>query len=173
MVNIYGTQNLNPDFSQFKQIPKFGAEFTLTPVLTIKWPDYSLSKVAKSNRVPEFLKIKRAIVQKRSVLDDIKKFLQLVLTNEIPLVVTGGLTACTGKCKGYTPIEVSVQATVASYQCVFSGLSLKKTFQIPIQLTTPAFSFCLPFLNVCPSNFLKEIIHIKDFPPVINYSQLF
>jgi hypothetical protein len=31
MFNIYGTQNLNPDFSQFMQIPKFGAEFTLTP----------------------------------------------------------------------------------------------------------------------------------------------
>ena len=29
--NIYGTQKFIPDFSQFLQIPKFGAEFTLTP----------------------------------------------------------------------------------------------------------------------------------------------
>jgi hypothetical protein len=95
-------------------------------------------------------------------LDDIKKFLQLVLTNEIPLVVTAGLTTCTSKCKENSPIQVSIQANVASYQGVFSGLGLKKSFQIPIQLTTPVFSFCLPlFDNACLANSFKEIIQ-KD-----------
>lgn len=37
MVNIYGSQKLSPDFSQFKQIPKFGAVYTITPVLAVKW----------------------------------------------------------------------------------------------------------------------------------------
>ncbi len=126
--------------------------------LTVKWPDFSLySKIALPNPIPEFLKTKRRI-QKRNALNEIKKFLELVLTNEIPLVVTAGLTACTSKCKGNRPLQVSIQASVPSYQGVFSGLGLKKSFQIPIQLTSPAYSLCLPFFfNVCPANSFKEI----------------
>ena len=161
VINIHGTNDFNPDFSQFRQIPKFGADFTLTPGLTIKWPDFSIGKKAKVSPVPEFLKLttknKIAIKSKRGALDDIKKFLQLVLTNELPIVVTAGLTACTGKCRGTRPIDASLQISIASYQGVLSGLGLSKKFQIPLQLTSPAFSLCIPFFDICPNN-IKEII---------------
>ena len=159
MFSVYGTQNLNPDFSQFKQIPKFGAVFTLTPGLSVKWPDFGLGKIAEVKPVPEFLKTQAIAVRRRGILEDLKKFFQIVLTNKVPLVVTGGLRLCTGKCTPPKPLEVSLQANVGAYQAVFSGLSIEKSFQIPIPLSTPEFKFCLPFFNICPKS--KENILFK------------
>ena len=161
MVNVYGSQNLNPDFSQFKQIPKFGVVFTLTPGLTIRWPDLKLGKSAQIKPRPDFLAISKISASKRSILDTLKKFFQLVLTNQIPIIFTGGLQACSSKCEAPKPIEVSIQVSIESYQGVFSGLGLKKSFKIPITLTSPAFKFCLPFPNICPKS--KDNSILKAF----------
>ena len=151
LVNIYGTSNLNPDFSQFKQIPKLSAVFTLTPELAVKWPDFGLKNPAMYSLKERPAWLQRS-VQKRGVFDSAVKFLQLVLTNQLPLIATGSLTACTSKCGAPKPLEVSVQANVGNYQAGFSGLGFEKYFNIPIKLTTPSYAVCLPFINVCKSN---------------------
>jgi hypothetical protein len=159
MFNTYGSQNLNPDFSQFKQIPKFGAIFTLTPGLIVSWPDFGIGKTAIIKPMPKFLEIKNVHVQKRflqSLIKPILNFLQLVLTNEIPLVVTGKISMCSGQCISSKPLQLSIQMSVAEYQGRFSGLGLKKSFSIPINLQTPEWKLCLPFFNICPKSLLNE-----------------
>lgn len=162
MFNIYGSQNLNPDFSQFKQIPKFGAAFSLIPGLTIRWPDFGLGKAAQIKALPGFLKIPSITVRKRGILDDLRKFFQLSLTNEVPLVITGKISTCTSNCKTTKPLEISIQGSIGPYIATLSGLGLQKSFEIPIPLTTPAFSFCLPFLNICPKVKENSILKIAS-----------
>ena len=159
MFNTYGSQNLNPDFSQFKQIPKFGVIFTLTPGLIVSWPDFGIGKTAVIKPIPNFLEIKIVHVQKRFLqflFKPILNFLQLVLTNEIPLVLTGKIILCSDQCKSPKPLQVSIQMSIAEYQGQFSGLGLKKSFGIPINVETPEWKFCLPFLNICPKSLEYE-----------------
>ena len=109
--------------------------------------------------IPNFLEIKIVHVQKRFLqflFKPILNFLQLVLTNEIPLVLTGKIILCSDQCKSPKPLQVSIQMSIAEYQGQFSGLGLKKSFGIPINVETPEWKFCLPFLNICPKSLEYE-----------------
>ena len=149
---VYGEQRFNFDATQFKQIPKFNGLLTFTPILAVTWPYLGLSTYPTSTRIPEWL-LDHHQIHKRNVVDDIKRFIQMTLANQVPLIVTMGITACTKKCSSPKPIETSVQANLGDYQATFTGLNISKQFTIPISVAiTPEYSFCLPVkLNFCKS----------------------
>jgi hypothetical protein len=92
MVNVYGSQKLSPDFNQFKQIPKFGAVYTITPVLAVRWPEFGFKGSAeiKYKAIPVW--IQHNSIQKRGILDTVKNFLQIVVSGQLPLIVSGSLS---------------------------------------------------------------------------------
>ena len=150
LFKIYGKSESNADFSQFKQLPYVETMLTVTPVLSVKWPDYGLlkSKIVKTTPVW----IHRHSIQKRDLTDKFKKFFQLTLYCQLPVILTGVVKVCSETCPARLPMDLQLQVSLGNFKAGLTGLGLSAYFSIPIKLSTPKISICLPYLfsAFCP-----------------------
>ena len=155
LMKIYGNNSFIGNFSEFKQIPYVEAALTLTPTLSVSFPDLQLKSALMIKATPIWFH--RHSIQKRGFIDSVKKFFTLSLYTELPLIISGTLKLCTDKCLAKRPLEAKLQVGLGNFKVGFKGLSLDEYFSIPLKLTSPSVALCIPFFDVCPGKNLKLV----------------
>jgi hypothetical protein len=133
---------------------------TVTPVLAVKWPDFGGKSIIMIKTTPVW--IQRHSIQKRGIIDKLKKFFQLSLSAQLPVIVTGTLKLCTLTCPATRPLEAQLQVGLGNFKTSFSGIGLKGFYSIPIKLTSAPIGICLPFFNICKRMYLNFISRILN-----------
>ena len=147
LLNIYGSSDANTDFRQFLQIPQVDAILTLTPVVEVIWPEFGSKSALTIKSTPTW--IHRHSIQKRGLWENLKKSFQVTLYSELPVLATGSLESCTQTCPAQKPIEAKLQVCLGNFKAGFTIFGKDVYFSIPIKLTFPPTSICLPFINIC------------------------
>ena len=155
LMKIYGNSSFNADFSQFKQLPYAEATLTLTPTLSVNFPDFGLKSSQMIKATPIWFH--RHSIQKRGFLADVKKFFTLTLYTELPVLITGSLKLCTDTCLAKRPLEAKLQVGLGNFKAGFKGLFWDEYFSIPLKLTSPSVALCIPFFDICPGKNLKLV----------------
>jgi hypothetical protein len=169
LTNVYGDTNYNGDFTALRKTPTFNALSTLTATLSLKWPDVGLSVGLNKDAdqlkpIPNWLSINNKgllLRKRRGIFDSVASFFQLSLSSEIPLITFANLEPCTKTCQNATlfstkikrSLEASVQSKFGDLKTRFVGFNLENQYDVPFKLNLPKTSFCLPYLDVCSSEF--------------------